>query len=284
MRIVPIIAAIAACAVAGWAEIGNIVVTEAASFQRGVPPPGSIASLFCTGLIGIDGIVAAGRYPLPLELAGVRVRIAGLSTPLFAVAQLNGYQQINLQVPQGFVWSLDVQVTVEQGAQQATVRMPTAASGEFFRLPDGSGAFQHAADYTLVSAGNPARAGEVVIGYLTGLNATTIPMVPTGQPAPADPLAVVDQVLGSGMSRPRFEIWMGEGEPPNLKRVAPFFLGLAPGFVGVYQTNFRVPEGLAAANQPVRVVQNTCLVPMFGNGCLGVYSFRFSRPVPMAVQ
>ena len=70
MRIARIIVAIAACAVAGWAQIGNIVVTDAATFQRGVPWPGSIASLFCTGLTGIDGIVASDRYPLPLELAG----------------------------------------------------------------------------------------------------------------------------------------------------------------------------------------------------------------------
>src|SRR5262245_49751165 len=70
MRIIHLIVAIIATAGLVRAQIGNIVVTEAASFQTGWPWPGSIASVFCTGLTGISGIVTAGNYPLPLELGG----------------------------------------------------------------------------------------------------------------------------------------------------------------------------------------------------------------------
>jgi len=259
MRTVTIILAMVVTAGSAPAQIGNIVVTSAASFEKGMPWAGSIASVFCTGLKGINGIVAADRYPLPLELAGVRVTIGGVRAPLFAVAQLGGDQEINLQVPWEAWYATDV--TVEQSGEQAKVLAPYVLHpGEFFRLPDGSGALQHA-DYTLVSAGNPARAGEVVLGYLTGLAIDrTIPPAATGQPAPANPPAVVDQSLppvAYGASRPRFQIWVGD--PPNQRVVDPLFLGLAPGLVGVYQVNFVVPAGLAVGSQAVRLVPE-CLL------------------------
>jgi uncharacterized protein (TIGR03437 family) len=168
----------------------------------------SIASLFCAGLTGISGIVAADRYPLPLGLAGVRVKVGGAQAPLFAVAQLAGYQQINLQVPWEAAFADETDVVVEQGGQQTTARLPRVTTiASFFRLPDGSGAFQHAADYSLVSAANPGRAGETVTGYLTSLigTAPAVPRVPTGQPAPADPPVSLSVVL-RGTSRQRFEI------------------------------------------------------------------------------
>jgi uncharacterized protein (TIGR03437 family) len=156
MRTPAMTAPIAACGITSWAQIGNVVVTEAAGFQRGVPWPGSIASLFCTGLTGISGIVSADRYPLPLELAGVRVKVGGAQAPLFAVAQLGGYQQINLQVPWEAAFADETDVVVEQGAQQATARVPRVTTiASFFRLPDGSGAFQHAVDHSLAHAGTP---------------------------------------------------------------------------------------------------------------------------------
>jgi uncharacterized protein (TIGR03437 family) len=65
--------------------------------------------------------------------------------------------------------------------------------GDFFTLPNSPyGALQHAADFSLVTAANPAHAGETEIGYLTGL-AGTEPVVPAGQASPYSPLAVVPQ-------------------------------------------------------------------------------------------
>jgi uncharacterized protein (TIGR03437 family) len=45
------------------------------------------------------------------------------------------------------------------------------------------------------------------------------------------------------------------------------FSGLAPGFVGLYQVNAEVPEGLTAGNQPVAVElagvsSNSVLLPV----------------------
>src|ERR1035441_306660 len=79
-------------------QIGNIVVTNAASFQLGMPPDGSIGTIFCTGIV-IPGLVTAQSIPLPFSLAGVTVSVGGLAAPLFAVADLGGFQQINFQAP-----------------------------------------------------------------------------------------------------------------------------------------------------------------------------------------
>src|SRR5579862_9749978 len=88
--------------VAVWCQIGNILVTNGASFQPGLPPNGSIATAFCTGL-NVSGVVLAPGIPLPTILAGVTVTVRGVPAPLFAVADLgNGCQQINFQVPQEF--------------------------------------------------------------------------------------------------------------------------------------------------------------------------------------
>src|ERR1035437_11089216 len=49
-----------------WCQIGNIVVTNAARFRTGIPAPGSIGTIFCTGLV-VTGIVSASGVPLPFN-------------------------------------------------------------------------------------------------------------------------------------------------------------------------------------------------------------------------
>jgi hypothetical protein len=72
-----------------WGQIGNIAVTNAASFERGLPGNGSVGTVFCTGLT-VQGVSAAHDVPLPFSLAGVSVTIGGMAAPLFAVANLSG--------------------------------------------------------------------------------------------------------------------------------------------------------------------------------------------------
>src|ERR1019366_6826276 len=72
-------------------------VTNGASFRRGIVP-GSIATLFGAGLSSVKGIARAA-LPLPRQLAGTTVTVNGIAAPLFALANVNGAEQINLQVP-----------------------------------------------------------------------------------------------------------------------------------------------------------------------------------------
>jgi uncharacterized protein (TIGR03437 family) len=89
----------------------------------------------------------------------------------------------------------------------STYVLPQLVAPGIFTLPDGSGAIQHAADYSLVTASNPATPGETIIIYATGLGSVST-MVADGAPAVgADPIQ-------EGAGQQEFSVMFG-GTPPN---------------------------------------------------------------------
>ena len=81
------------------AFIGQSAVVNAASYSTGVAP-GSIATIFGTGLTrGAIGVVQASTSELPYSIEGTSVLVNGIPAPLFAIANINGQEQINFQVP-----------------------------------------------------------------------------------------------------------------------------------------------------------------------------------------
>lgn len=261
------------------AQIANIVVTNAASFRSGVPATGSIGTIFCTGLT-ITGVVSAPGVPLPFNLSGVTVTVGGVAAPLFAVADFGGYQQINFQVPLETAFGENAggtttQVTVSQNGIQGTAAANLGSVvGDFFRSGTTQfGIFQHSADYSLVTASNPAKGGETIIGYATGLPQPQ-PSPAIGQPTPASPLYYVPQVPldpyslnglfvkdSSGIS---FSLVNSTGNyDPN----GPLpFMGLTPGAVGLYQVNFVLPADIASGNASIDIRNWYCTAFPFG-GC-----------------
>lgn len=268
---------------ASWAQIGNIVVTNAASFRIGMPPPGSIGSIFCTGL-KLDGPVSSPNLPLPTQLAGISVTVGGVRAPLFAVADLGRYQQINFQVPlkANFNCDLTTEVAVAQDSVQgsATAQWHSAVQpGDFFRISGTQyGIFQHALDYSLVTEDNPAHPGETIVAYLTGLPTTTNPPS-DGYPAPASPLSVVPQYnTADRISQLSLQVGgIGLWNPPPISGdstgMSPIpFIGLTPGTVGLYQLNFTLPQNILLGDQWVYLVTTNCLgkiagFPAAGGNC-----------------
>ena len=74
-----------------------------------------------------------------------------------------------------------------------------------------------------------------MVVYLTGLGQVD-GNVATGQAAPLSTLTPVQAAV---------EVQVGD------RRVAPFFAGLTPGLVGVYQVNVRVPAGTPSGDNDV---------------------------------
>jgi len=236
------------------AQISNITVTSAASFEAGLPQVGSLAAIFCTGLPGIEGTTQAAGFPLPRQLAGVTVTIGGTSAPILAVAAMNGYQQINVQIPLDLIegTSEGYPVVIRAGGNSGTRSFILSTKpGEFFRFPGDprlgegdKGIFQHASDYSLVTTENPAKPGETVIGYLTGIPLRTVPEVPTGEAAPLSPLALVPRSLQPITTQRLlsfFSFRFGDDPATSTIYVVPSFLGLTPGLAGVFQANFTIP-------------------------------------------
>ncbi len=182
----------------------------------------------------------ANVTPLPTELAGVQVVVNGVPAPLYSIAFANGEDQISFQVPfetPTGPGAAELQV-FDQGDQTAdfTADSFTADPGIFVY----NGSFAVAVSATtglLIGPDNPALAGEILVLYTTGLGPLSVD-VPDGVPAPSDPLAyTVDPV----------DVFV-DGESSEV-----FFSGLAPGFVGLYQVNFRVPRDAAPGNRQLQI-------------------------------
>jgi uncharacterized protein (TIGR03437 family) len=188
--------------------------------------PGGLASLFGVELAGETA--AASGFPLPTTLGGARVQVNGVDAPLLFVSPT----QINFQVPYGTPLGVGVSVIASLNGQQS-VSEPTAVA-EFapalFVNPDtGEPIVQRHADGSLITAQNPAKPGDTLVLYVTGIGGLDNPPS-TGAAASDSPLA---------MSTVLPTVSVGGIEATVL------FAGLAPDFAGLGQINIQLPAALA---------------------------------------
>jgi uncharacterized protein (TIGR03437 family) len=101
--------------------------------------------------------------------------------------------------------------------------------------PNGPAVFH--ADFSQVTAANPARAGELLILTATGLG-PTLPGVDPGQPFPANSLQEVNSPVEVTVS----------GKPAEVINKIGY-----PGTTDSYRVDIRVPEGTAPGTATVQV-------------------------------
>ena len=68
-------------------------ITNAASFNPGLPGPGGLATIFAHG-VAVSGIVEASEYPLPTALAGVSIVVDGTPAPILLGFLLEAPQHV----------------------------------------------------------------------------------------------------------------------------------------------------------------------------------------------
>ena len=204
-------------------------VVNSASFAPGLTP-GSLGTVFAGGVRQSEGIVSADMLPLPLTVDGVSLTVGGISAPVLSVSNIAGSEQVNFQVPFEIAGRSSAEMVISRaGANSAPQTIPvTVQQPGVYASPPGSGIVVRNADYSLVTNATPLSAGELVFVYAAGLGAVTNAPA-TGAAAPTRPTAEVRAQVRATL----------HGQPCEV-----LFAGLAPGFVGVYQVNFRVPAGV----------------------------------------
>jgi len=212
----------------------EILRVETSLGASGLPAAGGLATLYCTGLTGIDGLITPTTTPLPTTIAGVRINFGSVDAPLLAIKNVReanqSYQQINFQVP----YEVSAAPRLIQGAQSAD--LPTALSpwGQLFPIA------QHALDYRPVTAFDPPKAGEAIILYGTNFGSVTVQQT-SGVPSPSDPLVKLSTLIVG------LDLWKFRAILETViseQQLDLEFAGLAPGTIGVYQFNVRMPDPL----------------------------------------
>ena len=200
-------------------------VVAAAGFGV-LPSPGSLVSVYGINFSG-DSITGAAGFPLLPTLAGASVLVDAKAVPMLSVSPW----QINVELPQETpVKSANFQVSFDDGiATPAEVIAVDATGPAVFVTETQQAAVLHAGTSILVDDPHPAKAGETLEMFGTGLGVTD-PAIPAGQAAPANPPAI---------ARITPVVWINNNVPAQV-----VFAGLAPGLAGVYQVNFVVPTGL----------------------------------------
>jgi len=153
-------------------------VTNAASFRTGFAPATWI-SIFGTNLATTTYAWQAADFvngQLPVSLQGVSVTIDGKPAYVAFVSP----SQVNVLAPdEATTGSVSIQVTTAGQPSNTFTAQEQAVAPAFFTT-DGKTVVAEHADYTLIDAAHPARAGEIILLYGTGFGPTN-PVVPTGQ-------------------------------------------------------------------------------------------------------
>ena len=212
-----------------------------ASFRQGWVP-GSLGTIFGVGLMeGITGVVEAGQVPFPTILRGVRVIVNGISSPILSIANVNGQEQISIQVPFGISAPGDTGVIIENNGSRTTVTgvpLFTVQPGVFEFIANGVrvAAVLHA-DFQPVTPANPARPNEIVLLFITGMGLTN-PAVGTNVVGPAPPAtSVLQPVVGI--------------DDAGVEVLGSFY---APGLMTVFQINLRIPGNAQTGNRKLSVI------------------------------
>lgn len=197
--------------------------------------PGGFVSLFGQGLS--PGLIQAGGIPFPFVLGQTSLTVNGIPAPLYLASPT----QINAVVPYEVTGPTATFIATvgSTATNSVTVPLSPTAPGVFSVNANGlgNGAITHA-DYTVVSQSSPAKPGEVVAVYLTGLGAVS-PSVQDGTAAPGNPpAAVVASVTAT----------VGGIPVSNIE-----FNGLSPGSSSLYQFNIQIPSSAPSGPQTLQI-------------------------------
>lgn len=221
--------------------------------------PGSIAVVFGENLAPTTQ--TAGGYPLPFEMAGVRVTFGDLKAALFEVSP----RQLRVQVPAGVLpygfcctKNIPVRVTTPQGESEP-VDVVVTPTGIGFLTESGAACgpgkvlnLSTEAPFRTPGPEDSAWPGDWIRVYFTGYGLVPFDMPPDGMPA---------EPTRQGIGGTTWGLQFGREDWP----VKVAYRGKAPGLVAVDQLEFQLPEGIPEG----------CGIPM---------RLLNSQPIPLSIR
>lgn len=232
------------------------IITASGFGGAATAAPGSLVEIYGSALAGTtrtwaDPDFSFGNAPIVLDKVSVTVN----GVPAYVNFVSPG--QVNIQVPANVPTGGQVPVVVSyNGQSSASIALNIQATAPGILAPAAFkvGSTQYAAafhaDGTLVTpgtipgvAGTPAKAGEVLVFYGVGFG--PVSGAPVAGQIPPDGTSLINPV--------QFTIGQAPAEVS--------FAGLAPGLVGVYQFNVKVPAGSPTGDVPVSVSLSGVALP-----------------------
>ncbi|MBK9169252.1 MAG: hypothetical protein IPM24_17570 [Bryobacterales bacterium] len=205
-------------------------IVNAADHRAGHLAPNTLATIYGSHLSWEQravGVADLRGGALPDRLAGVTVLVANIPAPVLFVSP----GQVNFLIPPSL---RPGQVTVRvqrDGTAGPAVRIPLAETAPAAFQLDATTVIATHPDGSLIDGTHPAEPGGAAVLYVTGLGRTDPDQVPGA-------LALYPaRIVAERSVRILFD-----GEP--LADDSVFYAGVTPGFAGLYQINFWLPDAL----------------------------------------
>jgi adhesin/invasin len=223
----------------------NLTIVNGASFDPNTGiSPGGIATIQGVGILpGVTGLVSAANSAgqLPTSFSGVTISFNGTAAPIYYVEDTNGLDQVTVQVPVEVQPGPAVNLTVSvanEGSASVPVPVKPIAPGVFTSSYGGKTyAVAVRPDGSQVSPTNPAKRGENIQLYVTGLGQAT-PAIATGAAGVPNQTVVTSMLIG-----------LNNGGVPLISAV------YGPGLIGIYVVTLQVPaDTQTGPYQPVGVI------------------------------
>jgi uncharacterized protein (TIGR03437 family) len=225
---------------AGGPPYVGAVLNAASYLLPGFVAPGTMVSIFGSGLA--NGQQSVFTTPFPTTLQGAKFTVRGVSMPLFYASD----GQVNGIIPIGIPANERDQLIVVRDTTVSTpvdLLVADVDPGMFStnQAGTGQGAILIAGTPQIAGPATPATVGQYLSIFLSGMGTVSNPPA-DGSPSTGDSLTTLTPTVTIG------------GTPATVS-----YSGLAPGNVGLYQVNVQIQQGTPTGDA-VQVVVN------LGNG------------------
>jgi uncharacterized protein (TIGR03437 family) len=223
-------------------------IVNSATNRPGPIAPNTLVSVYGTNLCMAERAVSGedlrgGILPNVLPGTGCRVLVGNLPASIYYASP----KQINFLIPSNLLaTTVDFQVVMNSLAGPP-LRIPLAEIAPGVFQFDAEYAVGTRTDGSAVTPSEPALPGETIVLYGTGLGRTT-------------PAAIYSQIATTAARVTRSPDFRMVLQGVDIERERILYVGLTPGFAGLYQMNVKLPES-APANPEIRIGFGETLSP-----------------------